>query len=290
MTARGERAGRPSASLTWVLVTAMIWTPALIAGIGVWKAEIGSDARAYWLTGHRADLYPLAPGQRGAYLYSPAFAQAIWPLTHLPFVAFRVLWLAGETAAFVWLLWPMGLRFGVPAFLLCQSEIVIGNIYALLAVVCVIGLRHGAAWSLPLLTKLTPAVGVVWFAVRREWRSLGVCTVTTVVIVAASVAVSPHDWTQWIRFLAHHRDPRGSNLWPVRVAAGLVLTVFAARTGRAWLLPFAMVLAQPMAAHWYVGLPMLAAVPRLRRAVADRTPAAERERLVAVGEPAPVTA
>src|SRR5262245_56278888 len=40
----------------------------------------GFDSHAYWLAWQHSDMYGLKPNQQDAYLYSPAFAQLIWPL------------------------------------------------------------------------------------------------------------------------------------------------------------------------------------------------------------------
>jgi hypothetical protein len=54
-----------------------------------------------------------------------------------------------------------------------------GNIEVLVALAVVLGFRWPAAWSFILLTKITPGVGLLWFAVRREWRSLAIVAVAT---------------------------------------------------------------------------------------------------------------
>jgi len=72
----------------------------------------GLDARAYW----RIDLaHPYAhsaPGEISAYLYSPAFAQLMAPLSNLPFELFFALWTAVNVALLVWLVrpWPWRCR------------------------------------------------------------------------------------------------------------------------------------------------------------------------------------
>lgn len=253
-------------NLRWVLGTAAMWIPTLLVAIFIWAAPLGSDSHAYWLTGQHSRLYGAAPGTKDAFLYSPAFADVIRPLTLLPWHAFMVAWMLAAAAAFVWLLAPLGFRYGAPLFCWCLVEVVIGNIYAFLAVAAVIGLRHGGVWALALLTKITPGVGLVWFVVRREWRSLGMAVGVTLGIALASYVVSPQAWTDWVHFLLSHRGAHGSMAWPVRVALGYGLAAIAARRGSAWLLAPAMLLAQPMMVHWFVALPILAAIPRLRMA------------------------
>ena len=41
-------------------------------------------------------------------------------------------------------------------------------------VAIVLGFRWPFTWAFVLLTKVTPGVGLLWFAVRREWRSLAI--------------------------------------------------------------------------------------------------------------------
>ena len=43
-------------------------------------------------------------------------------------------------------------------------DLLVGNIHLMLAATVVVGLRHSAVWALPLLTKITPGVGLLWFA------------------------------------------------------------------------------------------------------------------------------
>ena len=53
-------------------------------------------------------------------------------------------------------------------------EFYLGNVHLLLALAIVLGFRWPAAWAFVLLTKITPGIGLLWFAVRREWRSLAI--------------------------------------------------------------------------------------------------------------------
>ncbi len=50
-----------------------------------------------------------------------------------------------------------------------------------------IGFRYPAAWSLILLTKITPGIGLLWFAVRREWRALAIALGATAAIASVSL-------------------------------------------------------------------------------------------------------
>jgi hypothetical protein len=224
------------------------------------RDDLGSDAHAYWLTGHHADLYSAAPRHADAYLYSPLFAQLIWPLTQLPWPVFLAVWMAAATAAYAWLVWPLGLEWGVPALLLCTLEVGQGNILGFIGAAAVIGMTRPSAWAFPLLTKVTTGLGPVWFAVRREWRALVWSLGVTAALAAVSIAFSVGAWADWIHFLATNRG--GDATLPYRLVAGLTLTVIAARRNQAWLLAPAILLASPVL-HGWMYLSLLATVPRL---------------------------
>lgn len=224
--------------------------------------RIGGDAHAYWLTGQSwYTPYRIAPNRPDAYLYSPAFAQIIRPLTWLPWPVFATVWISAETTAFAWLLRPLGWRWVGPLVLWCAPELVIGNVLGLLAVALVVSFAHPWSWSAMVLTKPVFCVGALWFAVRGEWRRFAVAVGTTLVIVVASFAFEPHLWVVWMRFLLEHS--RGSTwFFPGRILLAGVLVVVAARTDRRWLLPFALLMATPVLAG-SPSLTILAALPRL---------------------------
>lgn len=232
------------------------------------RDAFGGDSHAYWLTGHRDTLYVNAPTERDAYLYSPAFAQLIAPLTALPWHVFVGLWMALEFAVLLWLLAPLGWKLGIPVLMLCAAELVLGDINVFLALAAVAGFRYPQAWAFPLLTKLAPGLGPLWFLVRREWRPLWMAIGATAAIAAVSVAFAPGLWVDWFRFLTQHQG-KGTLLFPVRALAAAGLTVYAARADRRWLLPWAMLLAAPVIHNAAVPT-VLAAIPRLQR---DRRPA-----------------
>jgi hypothetical protein len=221
---------------------------------------IGQDAEAYWMTARTPHLYGTPGVQR--YLYSPAFAQAVHPLAELPWNAFVTLWIAGEAAAFVWLLWPLDWRWRGIALMLCTRALMLGNVYGMFALVLVLGFRRPGCWAFPALTKITPALGPVWFAVRREWDKFATSVLMTMAIGAISFATAPHLWAEWFAWM--RRNSGGSAWFVARLACAVACTVYGARTGRRWLLAPAMVMATPV-----IGGPsplsLLAAIPRLRR-------------------------
>lgn len=247
----------------------MLWIVCFGLAVGVFanvvhRGILGADSHAYWLTGHEPQIYGHPPESRDAYLYSPVFAQLIWPVTQLSWPWFRAVWMVVESAAFIWLLAPLGWAWAPPLLALASLEVSQGNIWAFLGVAAVLGFRRPEYWSLALLTKVTLALGPIWFAVRREWGSVSRTLWPALVLGAISFAVSPHQWTDWVRFLSHHGS-NGGGLLVLRVAIGVVLAVVAARTARAWLLLLAMVMAAPVL-HGIGFLSLLAALPRMQPA------------------------
>src|SRR5262245_46615307 len=159
----------------------------------------GQDARAYWSVSMDDPYVPGSVGQESAYLYSPAFLQVLAPLRALPWTAFLVLWSALLLAVLFWLSGPL---LFAPLIVLTFPELWGGNITILLAAALVLGFRRPGAWSLALLTKVTPAIGLLWFAVRREWRAVLEAAAVTGAIVAVSAALAPTQWSDWFQLLA----------------------------------------------------------------------------------------
>ena len=135
-----------------------------------------------------------------AYVYSPAFLQLVSPLTALPWQAFMAVW----TAILIGAVWYLcGPRFFALGLLIGAMEIAGGNIHLLETVAIVVGFRFPAAWAFVLLTKISPGVGLLWFAVRREWRSLAIALGATAAIVAISFVFMPAAWRQWVDVLTN---------------------------------------------------------------------------------------
>jgi hypothetical protein len=226
----------------------------------------GQDARAYWSAPLDEPYRPGSVGEESAYLYSPAFLQLVTPLRVLPWPVFVVVWTVLLLAVLYWLSGP--LLFG-PMVLLAFPESWGGNITILLAAAVVAGFRAPGAWALPLLTKVTPGMGLLWFAARREWRALAVAGVSTAAIVTVSFAMAPGLWQDWWTLLA---SSTGSSTVPGSVPVPLVLRlpvaaaviVWAARTGRRWVLPIGVLLSMPVT--WWGSFAMLAGCVALRRA------------------------
>jgi hypothetical protein len=225
----------------------------------------GQDARAYWSVSME-DPYVLGSvGQESAYLYSPAFLQVLAPLRALPWTVFLVSWTALLLAVLLWLSGPL---LFAPLIVLTFPELWGGNITILLAAALVISFRRPGAWALALLTKVTPGIGLLWFAFRREWRAVLEAAAVTGAIVAVSFLLAPAQWADWLRLLA---ASTGSSTVPGSVPVPLVLRLpvaavviaYAARTDRPWLLPVGVLLAMPVI--WWGSFAMLAGVVALKR-------------------------
>jgi hypothetical protein len=213
-----------------------------------WTGGFGFDSHAYWLT-RDGIRYASDPGARDAYLYSPAFAQAIRPLTALPWPLFATMWAAVGIAAYLWLTRAVPARSRLALLALCLPDIVYGNVWWIFALVLAFGLRRPALWAVPALLKITPAVGFVWFAVRREWRNLAIAGGATAGIAAVSVAAAPDAWRGWVGLLGESHDTvlvDSPLAQAFRVLAALGVAAWAARTDRPRALPAALWLAAPM--------------------------------------------
>jgi len=264
------------------IILAIVFVGLRLFSIEPWADSV--DAYAYWTT-RTGDFYATAEtGRIGAFLYSPAFAQALAPLVVLPLAVFTALWTAINFAALWWLL----RRWALPSllFLPIPFEIISGNVHLLYAVAIVAGFRYPATWALMLLTKVTPGIGLLWFFARREWRALAIALGVTAAIVAVSFVLDRSAWEQWMAILRSDLAGAGQGsiqtpgwylavpLLP-RLAVAAVIVVAAALTDRRWLLPLAVVIALPVL--WMNGLAVLAAVVPLwlarSRAVEHRIPA-----------------
>lgn len=223
------------------------------------------DAHAYWAVRLDDPYARSAFGTLDAFLYSPAFAQIFSPLTHLPWKAFTVVYVAAMLVTTVWLARPVRGRWLVPFALFAFPEFVAGNIHIFLAAALVLGMRYPAAWSFIVLTKVLPGVGLAWFAVRREWRFLGAAVAIVAAIAGVSFALAPHLWLAWAAVLRGSDPTPGVTAyqpaWWLRLPLALALVVWGARTNRRWALPFAAVVSLPT--FWTSSIALFLAIPRL---------------------------
>lgn len=231
----------------------------LVAGIGQAAGVVpfSHDAWYYW----SADLDALYPVRAwdptlSGYIYPPPMAQALEPLRWLPWPVVQVAVTAGLFGclwycAGVWSWAILGLGVVRTAFPVLPEELGLvmgyalnGNVQLAIAAVTVVGLRHPQLWAVPLLTKIGPGIGLLWFAFRREWWPLLVAIATTAVICAVSLVLAPHLWTEWLVFVIVNRDqpsplPVVAVPLAVRLAMSTLLLAWAAPRGHRWAVPLA---------------------------------------------------
>jgi hypothetical protein len=222
----------------------------------------GFDAFAYWAL-DPADPYTVPAGTFGAFTYTPVIAILFAPFGQLPWTTFLWLWTSVLVATVIWLGWRSALF--VLAFPPVALDLYHGNIHLLMAAAIALGFRYPAAWSFLLLTKVTPGVGLTWFAVRREWRPLGIALAVTAGLVLGSLLIDPGLWSMWLQdsiLKTAGGAPLGqfSIAIPllVRLPLAVILIAWGARTDRRWTVPVGATLALPIL--WPAGLAVLAAL------------------------------
>jgi Glycosyltransferase family 87 len=264
------------------ILPALIVAGAVFIGSQVLAADRGErfstyDAHVYWLAARSADPYAatIASGFDDAvnpykYRYPPPLAQILAPLALLPWPVFAGLWLTMLYAVFLALAgrWALPLLVLYPPVL---AELYVGNINLLIAAAVVVGMRHPVVWAFVALTKMTPVAGVLWFVLRREWRSVGLTLLTSFAICAISFLVSPALWSRFAEALATQADA-SVNVpllaipvsLPVRLVLALAVGIYGARNGLTWTVPIVVTLASPVI--WLnVLVILLGCIPLLER-------------------------
>jgi hypothetical protein len=231
--------------------------------VAVLRPTPAGDAHAYWSV-DVADPYTRPVATQDAFTYPPPAALFFAGLRAVTgsFEVFEALWTLLIGFALLWLTGPWALGFLVIPMVF--SDLYLGNIHILLGAAIVASLRWPAAWVVPLLTKPTCGVGLLWFVARGEWRRLAVALAVTIVIVGVTALIAPDLWPKWIAYIL------GTGLSPdvgraywiplpllIRLPAAAVLVIWGARTNRPWTLPTSAMLALPVL--WLVGLAMLTA-------------------------------
>jgi hypothetical protein len=206
------------------------------------------DVRAYWVA-DPSNLYGGAiSGQTtNAYLYSPAFELIVGWWRWVPFEVFVAIWRAILLILLVWMAGPFTILvlFTVPV----ASEINAGNIQIMLAAAIVIGFRYSAAWAFVLLTKVTPGIGLLWFAMRRRWRDLAIALGVTAGIAGVMFAMHPDRWLDFYRLVSGGPAPAVApyylSFW-VRLGPALAFIVFGGWRGYRWPVVVGSTLALPV--------------------------------------------
>jgi hypothetical protein len=232
--------------------------------IGPQDGHVGADAYAYWAVDQAAP-YTLSNAQLGAFLYPPPMLRLFAPFALLTWPQFWLLWTALLVATAMWLGGRRTLL--VLAFPPIALELYYGNINLLIAAAVALGYRYPATWAFVLLTKITPGVGLVWFAVRREWRPLAIALGATAIILAVSVLTDGALWSIWITAMVRDAPTDLGRLlaFPLvfRLPVAVAIAAWGARTDRAWTVPVAAAVAMPVL--WIAGLSVLASIAAINR-------------------------
>jgi hypothetical protein len=225
------------------------------------------DVRAYWAA-DPAHLYPHPEaGEKNGFNYSPVFDWMVaWGRT-LPFEVFVAIWRAILLIALVYLAGPFTIfvLFTVPV----ASEINAGNVQILLALAIVLGFRWPGTWSFVLLTKVTPGVGLLWFAIRRQWRALGIAFGVTAALLVVSFIVRPGLWLDYLKLWtgvpAPSVAPYYLPFW-ARLPFALAFIIWGGWKGYRWPVVVGSTLALPV--YYIISTSMLVGVlPYLREAL-----------------------
>ena len=262
-----RRALRLRAIRDGLIISGWLATAFALIVLPYFGRSLGYDAFSYWSIDMN-DLYGRAISSNfavGAFRYAPPIAFLFAPLGLLPWWLFLLLWGAVMVATILWLggRWALVLLALPPVAL----ELQLGNVHLLMAAAIALGFRHPWTWAFVILTKVTPGVGLLWFAVRREWRSLAIALVATVAVSLASAIVAPHYWREWVDALVSNlNEPQHYSVpppLPIRLPIAAALVIWGARTDRPWTVAVAATLGLPLL--WPHGLVLaLAAVPFLR--------------------------
>ncbi len=240
------------------LVVFVIFDVWLLTIIGAWRP--GTDALASWAVDLKDPWQGAATSMLGAgvYRYSPVMAQLTSLFGWLPWLAYQYAFLAIQLAAIVWM---GGRRW--PWIVLCPPvfwNLYFGNVDLLMGAAIVAGFRWPGSWAFLFVTKVTPFLGVGWFAFRGEWRRFATAIGVTAAICLGSFVLAPQLWSMWIDALRSMSELPQSVFYPpliVRLPIAVVVTWFAARTDRRWLLPVACLIAVPN--PWFVTFAILGA-------------------------------
>ena len=210
----------------------------------------GFDAYAYWNVA-LPNPYTVEYGALGSFNYSPPIALVADWFGALEWWVFVWMWTLLLVGTVTWLAGSPGWVFVAFAIPFVAIELHHGNIHILLAAAIVLGFRHPWAWAFVLLTKPTVVVALLWFAVRREWRSLGIALGATAAIAGLSYVVAPSLWYDYLAAMVANVGsvPSTVNLdvpLAIRLPAAALLVTWGALTGRRWTVVVSGMLALPV--------------------------------------------
>lgn len=245
--------------LVVVLVAGYVAATAISSNLTV--PYLAWDSHAYWVALGAADPYAGARvGSIGSFLYPPPFLQLLAPLGRLPWPIFAFGWAATLMATAIALLRRVPHRFHwlLPVLVwIAAADVWAGNINLLLAYAVVAAIEHPVAWPVVGLSKVTPAIGLLWHPFRREWRATAIAIGLTAGLGLLSWVAAPNLWRDWTSKVVFGAPVDGYEqsvpvplVARVLVAAGVVW--WGARAGRPALVPLACALALPVI--WLNGL------------------------------------
>jgi hypothetical protein len=197
------------------------------------------DVHAYWV----AD-YAIAHGSDDAFVYPPPAYLVAQLAGALPWPVFR----EGYAIANAILVWVLAGPLTIVAAFVPHvvGELRLGNVHILLGFVAVMGMRWPALWSIALLTKVTPGIGVLYFAFAGEWRKLAIALGVTAAIALPTLILAPGLWAAWLGVLTSSPDVSGSIKLAVRLPIAVAILFVGARRGWPWVVPIASMLALPV--------------------------------------------
>jgi Glycosyltransferase family 87 len=263
----------------------------VVIGLGwAFSSALPVDADMYWRASSSGAIYGTIWGadQASRYIYPPPLAQLLQPLHALGWPVFVALWTVGIFVA----LWGSTRWWSLAVLAVSGSALLafgfdhalanplmfafIGNVQSIVALAILLSFRWPAAWAIVLLTKIGPGIGILWFAVRGEWRQLSIALGATVAIGAVSYVLSPSAWLDFFRFAtANATTAAPVPVVPVPLLVRLVMSglliVWGARSDRRWTVPVAAGWASLALYEWSAITVWVAALPLL----GDRAPTRE---------------
>lgn len=245
-------------SLAAAVLLGLIFGVAQATGV----VAIPIDFVIYWRNADLGNLYPVRwTDTEDPYLYPPILAQLLVPLRLIPFevaqvgwsiLCFGSLWYCARSWTIpivivgfvaIWLPPDNFFGFGLEYALL-------GNVQLPMAAAIVAGMRHPGWFAVPIVTKVTAGVGLLWYAFRGEWRQFATGLWVTAMIVTASLVLAPEAWLDWVRFTVDNYGmatvpPIVGPPLPIRIGAAVALVAWGARTNRPWVVSVAGAIALP---------------------------------------------
>lgn len=180
-----------SLGVRWVVARCLYLIPVGWTWWELWRRQYPGDAFMYWST--PVGSYPTAALE--GFLYTPPVMLLMAPIHALPYWLFYGLWLIGLMAVMYWLLGRWLFLVALIPGSFTWGYLGWGNIGILIAAAIVLGIRRPEWWAVPLLTKPTAAIGLLWHR-PREWMRPAVVVGG---ISLVTVLLFPQMWVDWFR-------------------------------------------------------------------------------------------